>query len=238
MQNKTIAIIGAMDCEINRFKSLLKDSQTVSYNNLKLYTGKIYNHNVIVCHSGVGKVASALNTQFLTDKYNPDFIINTGVAGAVSEKLQVGDIVIGESFIQYDFDATALGYTKGYMCTGIEPQKPTVFYSDKELSEKYYRVIKDSNTQTNVYKGIIGTADKFLSSSEQKQELKTQFNIIAVDMESAAICQTANTNNVKCLIVRAISDLADGTAKVTLSQLESKMAEFASSTVDLLLKNL
>lgn len=237
MPNKTFAIIGAMDCEIEKLQELMQDTKKVDHFKLTIYLGKIGNHNVILAKSGVGKVNAALNAQYIIDKYHPDYIINTGVAGGIAEELQVGDIVIGETLVQHDFDASALGYAKGYMCNGIEPDKPTFFYSDKELTSKFELAMTSSN-DVNVHKGVIATGDTFVSSSEKKQELKSFFNATAVEMEACAIAQTANINQVPCLIIRAISDLADGSAPLSLVQVETKMAQFASSTIAVLLGNI
>ena len=87
-----------------------------------------------------------------------------------------------------------------------------------------------------VHKGVIATGDTFVSSSEKKHELFELFNATAVEMEGGAIAQTSNKNGVSCLIVRAISDLADGSAPMSLAQVETKMAEFASSTIEMLLR--
>lgn len=239
MPNKTFAIIGAMDCEIEKLQELMQDIEKVDHFKLTIYLGKIGQHNVILAKSGVGKVNASLNTQYIIDKYSPDYIINTGVAGGIAKDLQVGDIVIGETLVQHDFDASALGYAKGYMCNGIEPNKPTLFYSDKELTSKFESaMLQTDSTEVRIHKGIIATGDTFVSSSEKKQELKTLFNATAVEMEACAIAQTANINQIPCLIIRAISDLADGSAPLSLAQVETKMAQFASSTIAVLLKNI
>lgn len=238
MQNKTFAIIGAMDCEIEKLKELMQDIQEVDYFKLTVYIGKIGQYDIILAKSGVGKVNAALNTQYIIDKYNPDYIINTGVAGGVAKGLQVGDIVIGETLVQHDFDASALGYAKGYMCNGIEPNKPTLFYSDKELALRFESAMSQANlSEVRIHKGVIATGDTFVSSSEKKQELSELFNATAVEMEACAIAQTANINEVPCLIIRAISDLADGSAPISLAQVETKMAQFAASTIAVLLDN-
>jgi adenosylhomocysteine nucleosidase len=240
MQNKTIAIIGAMDCEIDALKNIMKDISSSSNNNLTIYSGKIYDNKVVLAKCGVGKVNAALNTQYIIDKFNPSIIINTGVAGGIKKDLSVGDIVIGESFVQYDFDASALGYAKGYMCTGVDNDKPTIYYSSKELISKFEKIVSNMELDGNkitIHKGRIATGDTFISSSEKKQELERLFNAAAVEMEAGAIAQTSNINNIPCLIIRAISDLADGSAPLSLSQVETKMAQVASSTIEILLRN-
>ena len=123
------------------------------------------------------------------------------------------------------------------MCTGIEPNKPTLFYSDKNLINDFEVTMKTLNsTDITVHKGVIATGDTFVSSSEKKRELLELFNATAVEMEGGAIAQTANKNGVPCMIIRAISDLADGSAPMSLAQVETKMAVFAASTIEMLLR--
>ncbi|MBE7705403.1 MAG: 5'-methylthioadenosine/adenosylhomocysteine nucleosidase [Cyanobacteria bacterium SIG29] len=233
-----IAVIGAMDCEIDTLKACLKDIQTVEHNKLKVYTGKIGNNEIILTKSGVGKVCAAINTQYIIDTYNPDYIINTGVAGGISQELEVGDIVIATSLVQHDFDATALGYVKGYACTGGNNQEPTWFYTDEKLIHAFETAVSKVDLTSKFYKGVIATGDMFIGTPAKKDELRELFNATAAEMESSAIVQAANTNNVPCLVIRAISDLADCTANKPFAEVEKQMAEVCASTIEILLDNL
>ena len=230
--NKTVGIIGAMDCEINRLKQNLKNLKEIKHGELIINLGNLYGHNIILVKSGVGKVNAALCTQYIIDKYNPDFIINTGIAGGIASGLQVGDIVVGTELVQYDFDVSAIGYAKGYMCTGKNPDKPTVFYSDRELINEFEEAAKG---KINVHKGIIASGDTFVSDKNKKQEIKETFNATAVEMEGCAIAQTAATNGIPFVVVRAISDLADDTAAQDHEFVETEMAELSSSAIETLL---
>ena len=162
--NGTIAIIGAMDCEVDKLKELLETPEVINCGNLNITIGLINSHKVIIAKSGVGKVNAALNTQYIIDKFNPEMVINTGIAGGIASDLHVGDIVIGKELVQYDFDTSALGYAKGYMCTGIKPKEPTVFYSDLELIEDFERASKASGANLNIHRGIIATGDMFVGN--------------------------------------------------------------------------
>ena len=238
MNNKTIAIIGAMDCEVERLIALLNNKQKINKRNLYIYKGEYLNHKLIVAKSGVGKVNSAMCTQYIIDNFNPDFIINTGIAGGISQELSVGDIVIGKELIQYDFDTSALGYAKGYMCTGINKDKATKYYSDDKLILEFEKALSTSNTEIKTHQGIIATGDTFVATIEKKQEIKNIFNATACEMEGCAIAQTSNANDIPCLIVRAISDLADGSAVKSLDIFEKEMAEVSASTIETLLKSI
>mgnify|MGYP004681745629 FL=1 len=233
--NLTIGIIGAMDCEVSELKQKLENLEEIKHGNLQINLGTFYGHKIVLVKSGIGKVNAALCTQYIIDKFNPDYIINTGIAGGIAENLKVGEIVIGEKLVQYDFDVTAFGYAKGYLCTGIESDKPTYFNSDEGLMAKLERI---SDEKVKIHKGIIASGDSFISDLERKKEIHNLFNATAVEMEGCAIAQTSNANNIPFVVIRAISDLADNNATESYTFSEDEIAKVSSSVVENLLKEI
>lgn len=236
--NPTIAVIGAMDCEIEQLKKSIKDVEVYKKGQFEVLEGKIGNTNVVLAKSGVGKAAAAMTVQLIADKFNPDYIINTGVAGGLAEDLSVGDVVVGEELVQHDFDATALGYAKGYMCTGFQKDKPTVFHADEKLIELFEDAAKKYYTSGKTHRGIIATGDMFMSDLAKRAEVKNLFNAKAVEMEGAAIAQAATANDIPFVVVRVISDLANGEAATSLDQFETEMAILSSKLVNSLIENI
>ncbi len=235
MKNKTICTIGAMDCEINKLKDILSDIEEINYGKFTFFKGRAYDNNIIVAKSGVGKAAGAICTQILIDKFNPDFIINTGVAGGLKKGMQIGDVVIATRLVQHDFDATALGYARGYMCNGIKPDKPTYFYPDENLVKKFQSALKSTMPGLRYHAGTIASGDVFISDNKKKQELVELFDASAVEMESGAIAQCAYLNNIPFVTIRAISDLADDEASKKLTFTEEDNANLSAKTVRLFL---
>lgn len=233
--NFTIGVIGAMDCEVSALKQKLEKLEEIKHCNLQINLGTYCGHNIVLVKSGIGKVNAALCTQFIIDKFNPNYIINTGIAGGIAENLKVGDIVIGEKLVQYDFDVSAFGYAKGYLCTGIDSDKPTYFNSDKNLMSKLEKI---SNENIKIHKGIIASGDSFISDLERKKEIHNLFNATAVEMEGCAIAQTSNANNTPFIVIRAISDLADNNATESYTFSEDEIAKVSSSVVEYLLKEI
>lgn len=227
---KKIAIIGAMSCEINEIKSQLADLKEISYKDLKIFTGTVNDKFVILSQSGVGKVNAAINAQYIIDTFHPDAIINTGVAGGLGKDLKIGDIVIAEYLVQHDFDVTFLGYAKGHMCNGGDKTKPTKYYSDKNLTEIFEEIINEKMLETKYHKGVIASGDIFVSDKKQKEDINKIFNAVAVEMEGCAVAQTAVRNEVPFIVIRAISDLADGTKGEYRMNLED-IAKLAAKTV-------
>lgn len=207
-KKERVAIIGAMDVEIEDILNDLSEKQYKHQNDYNIITGNVGKYKIVLIKSGVGKVNAASTTQYIIDTYKPKFIINTGVAGSLSSDLKVGDVVIAEKMVQHDFDVTAFGSPKGYMDNGVEPDKPTIYYSDKKLIDNF-----TEKTNKNLKKGTIATGDIFVTDKNLKNNIKKEFNADVIDMESAAIVQTAKRNNIPVLVLRTISDENDGSEK-------------------------
>lgn len=230
-----IAIIGAMESEVHRLTSLLENANTVSVYNLTFYTGTINKRKVVIVKSGIGKVNAARCTQLLIDRFSPDAIVNTGIAGGIDPDLSVGDIVIGTGLLQHDFDVTAFGHAKGYLCTGDDHNSPTVFYADKSLSDALESTATSQFPEKRVGRGTIATGDLFVSDSEKKQELWKTFKASAAEMEGAAIAQTASYAGVPFAVLRVISDQADGKAAQSFEVFEEETARLSSAVIESLL---
>lgn len=198
-QKERVAIIGAMENEIEEIQSHLSFVKYSQKNDYQIITGQIGKNKIILAKSGVGKVSSATTTQYIIDRYHPTYIVNIGIAGSLSPDLKVGDTIIAKKMVQHDFDVTAFGCPKGYISNGIEPNKPTIFYSDKKLIDKF----KKGNC---VKQGTIASGDIFVMDIRLKNSIKREFGADAIDMESAAIAHTAKRNNIPVIVVRTISD--------------------------------
>lgn len=229
---KTVCIIGAMECEVERLKQKLQKIKTAHHGRMIIYTGELSGHNVILTQSGVGKVNAAIGAQYIIDKYKPDIIINTGIAGGIAPELKVCDIVIGVELVQHDFDVSAIGYARGYMCTGTEPDKPTVFSSDEILIRKYEEAAEKAIPRVKLHKGLIASGDVFISDNNRKKEIRNIFNAAAVEMEGAAIAQCASKNEIPFIIIRAISDLADDNAAREHEFIETEAADLSLLSVE------
>ena len=207
---KTLGIIGAMDVEIELLKNSLQCENIRKIGESTYYSGKINGKPIVIAKCGVGKVRAALCVQAMIDFFDVSAIINTGIAGGISNDLYVGDVVLCTDALQHDFDVTAFGYAKGYMCTGKDSNKPTLFNADDTLQKLLYESAISLLPSSQVKSGIIASGDKFISDSQTRKYLADQFNATAVEMEGAAIAQASFANNIPFMIIRMISDLADG----------------------------
>lgn len=193
---------------------------------------------MVVVKSGIGKVNAARCTQILIDNFHPDYIINSGIAGGIDASLSVGDIIIGEELVQHDFDVTAFGHAKGYLCTGERDDVPTVFRSDKKLVYLLESSAKEAGGSGKVRTGRIASGDIFVADRTLKESISHEFKAAAAEMEGAAIAQTAAYADIPFVVLRVISDQADGEAAESFETFEKQTAELSSAVIQNLINSL
>lgn len=210
----TLGIIAAMQEEMNEIKKIMNNVQEKTIYELKFYEGTINNKNIVLVESGVGKVNAARTTQVLIDNYKIDAIINVGSAGSANQELQIGDIVIGKTLVQHDFDITAFGHPKGYISNVGEKIK-----SDENLIKSMEQTIENlQNKEFKIKIGTIASGDIFCTEPKMKEKIRDKFNADAIEMEGAAIAQVCKLDNVPVLVIRSISDSPNGNNNITFEQ--------------------
>ena len=224
-----IAIIGAMDCEIELLQGLFPNNK-IDYK-FQIKTGNINNNEIIIAKSGVGKTAAAACTQYIIDTFAPDYIINTGVAGGIGSDLKIKDIGIADNLIHHDFDITAWGYAKGYISNGINPDRPTTFKTDVQISKFIKSIAEKIHSENCVHVGTVVSGDQFIHRPADKIDLKQTFDALATDMEATSIAHVATLNNVPVAVIRTIADLADGTKTDDFGEFEHEAAKISAQIV-------
>lgn len=205
-----IGIIVAEIEEMEAVKGIMEDVNSIDIYNLKIYTGEINNKDSLLVRSGVGKVNSARVAQIITDKFDLSFIINIGSAGGLNEGLNIGDIVLGQTLVQHDFDVTAFGREKGFI-----PETGKFFESDKNLLQKCKNIKIDNQ---KIVVGTIASGDMFLTDSTLKEKIKQDFNATCVEMEGAAIAQVCALNKIPFIVIRSISDIPNGKNEIDFNE--------------------
>lgn len=217
-----IGIVAAMESEIKHIITSLNNSIKHTINGIDIYEGKIGNHKVVVSLSGVGKVNSAINTTLLINTFNPDVVINSGIAGG-SKELNTADFVIADKLTYSDFDCQVFNYKFGQV-----PGMPEFYYSDTKYKAILETYLKNNNIpfkNTTVY-----TADAFrLSANEIKNDTSSSF---ATEMEGASIAQACYKLNTPFLSFRIISDILDSENHIEeYNEFESKCAKLSSNVI-------
>ena len=213
-----LAIIGAMDEEVSRIKEVMTDVTIEKRAGMEFYKGKLAGKDAVVVRCGFGKVNAGMCAQILVDCYQADVMINTGIAGSLQAKIDIGDIVLSEDALQHDMDATGFGYSIGV----IPRMEQSVFKADEKLIAIAEAACKKVNPEIGVHVGRVVSGDQFISDKVKKNWLIENFNGYCCEMEGAAIAQAAYLNQVPFLIVRAISDKADDSATMDYSEFEAK----------------
>lgn len=227
-----IGLIGAMDSEVELLLAHMSGRRTKAVAGVTFHSGKLCDKDVVVARCGVGKVSAALCTQAMIDHYKVEAIVNTGAAGAVDACLKVGDLVLCTEAIQHDFNVKALGYARGNLCS-TDRDIPTRFTADEPLRRWIRAAAAQLPQAPAVWEGVIVSGDLFISDAVIKSKLHASFGALAAEMEGAAVAQVASANRVPFLIVRAISDLADGSQPTAYDVFE---LEAAHTSAMLLLK--
>lgn len=203
---KSVGIIVAMDEEREEIIDIMTDTQVEQVNNLRFIKGKIQGRECILIKCGIGKVNAARTTQSMIDKFDIKYIINIGVAGAVSPLLEIGDVVIGKHVVQHDFDITAFGHSKGYI-SGVGDKVEC----DKDLIDEFNQVIASLPERKYKIKiGIIATGDIFCTEVWMKDKIYSKFSADVVDMECGAIAQVCYLDNIPFIAIRSVSDTPNG----------------------------
>lgn len=209
---KKIGIIFAMKEELSALKKYLTITNEYSIFNLKFYESKMNNIEIVLVECGVGKVNAARTTQILIDNMKVDYIFNIGVAGGVSNKLSVGDIVLGEKLVQHDFDITSFNHEKGYIpSVGVYIDSDTYLLN---IANEVLNSIKD----ITYHRGVIASGDIFCTETKMSEKIATKFNALCVEMEGASIAQVCYLSHVPFLIIRSISDVINDNNKVTYEE--------------------
>ena len=203
-----IGIIGAMEEELAALKEDMDIQETVEQASMVFCKGKLCGKDVVVVRSGIGKVNAGICAQILVDRFRADMLINTGIAGSLDARIDIGDMVISTDALHHDMDATIFGDAIGQI-----PRMDTLaFPADEELVQKAAKANEKANPDIRTFTGRVASGDQFISSGEAKEKIVENFHPLCVEMEGAGIAQAAYLNKVSYVIIRAISDKADNSA--------------------------
>ena len=227
-----IGIIGAMDVEVNGLKKLVNNPEVKKISSLEFVSGDIHGREVVICRCGVGKTNAAMITEAMSILYNPEVIINIGVAGAIKRELQIGDIVAVSGFAMHDMDTTAIGDPIGLI--------PNLNTTRIEASKKHLDMITDvlESQGARYYVGDAATGDVFVSKSETKKFISGTFGAYCCDMEGASIAQVCALNEIPFVAIRSISDSGDENSHMDYPEFCEMAAVKSIAVMESLLKNM
>ena len=194
---------------------------------MEFLEGTLLGKDVVIVRSGIGKVNAAVCAEILAGIFHVDAMINTGIAGSLNAKIDIGDIVISSDEHHHDMDATGFGYPLGQ----IPRMEVLSFTADDTLIQLAKEVCEQVNPEIHTHIGRVVSGDQFISDKAVKDRITANFEGYCTEMEGAAIAQTAYLNNIPFVILRAISDKADDSATVDYPTFEKKAIEHSVNLV-------
>lgn len=215
-----LGIIGAMTVEVETLRGLLQQPVVHTYAGIDFYEGILEQTPVVIAQCGVGKVNAALCVQIMCDLFRVSHLVNTGVAGSLCAKLDIGDFVISSDAMYHDFDCHVLNYPIGQV-PGMQTHQ---FPADEKLTKMAYEAA-DAVNAGHATVGRVASGDQFVCDGAVKEQIVRNTGAICTEMEGAAIAHAAWRNQVPFVIIRAISDKADNSAEMDYPTFEKIAAE-------------
>lgn len=227
-----IGIIGAMEIEVESLINHMRNRKSFVISGIKYTKGKFNGKECVVAKCNPGKVNAAICAQIMIFKFLPSYIINTGVAGAITDALSIGDIAVADNIVQHDIDTSPLGNPRG-MILGINLIK---IPCSRYLIENILAILNESEIKFSI--GTILTGDQFINNREKLNYLSSNFSGIACEMEGGSIGQVCYVNNVDFIVIRSISDGADNNSEFDYKEFVKFSAKKSSCLVEKLLLRL
>ena len=215
-----LGIIGAMDVEVATLKEKMEQVTTKTFAGAVYFDGQLAGLPAVVVQCGVGKVNASLCAQILCDCFGVTHIVNTGIAGSLDARLDIGDLVISQDAIYHDFDLRFWGRPIGQ----VPGMDVTAFPADETLRTAAQAAAEEVNPGHSTV-GRIASGDQFICSKEQKERIIADTGAVCAEMEGAAIAHAAYKNGVPFVIIRAISDKADDSAEMDYPTFEAIAAQ-------------
>ncbi len=195
---KTIGIICAMPEEMAILKQNMAGAEMRHTGGINVFTGALAAKPVALCCCGMGKANAAAATQLLISVFNAGAIINSGIAGNMTNLLSVGDVAISTSALYHDGEPEMISQSYPHSFE---------FAADEKLVAAAARTCRGLGVKCAT--GRIATGDQFIGSTDVKKAIATGFAPLCVEMEGAAVAHIAAKNNVPFVVLRSMSDDAD-----------------------------
>lgn len=223
-----IGIIGAMDEEVATLKEAAKITKMTTIAEMEFCEGKLGDNRVVIVQCGMGKVNAGICAHTLINDFGCTKIVNTGVAGSLDNRLDIGDIVVSVDAVQHDFDVEPIGFQKGEIpYTGLY-----AFPADEEMRAVAMEAAVKAAAHIHAYEGRVCSGDQFVGTDEQKQAITSNFGGMCCEMEGAAIAQACYLNKTPFVVIRAISDKSDGSQSLEYAKFKEVAAANCAKIVE------
>jgi adenosylhomocysteine nucleosidase len=237
-----VAVLG-ITSEIGPVEAQLTDSRDVSVRGFVFRRGTLAGRPVVVGRTGTGKVHAAIAATVLISHFTPAALFFSGTAGAADPSLALGDVVVGTAVAHHDIgQQTPNGLQRRGPRHPISGELDGVLLQAPDILVRVARRVAGTvklpplhddagGSSPRIVEGVIVTGDVFVANVAQREELRKNLNAAAVEMEGAAVVQTCRYFNVPCLVVRSITDRADGEASISYQTLRPRASQNAAAVV-------
>ena len=206
-----LAILGAMEEEVTLLRAEMTVRDEAVHAGISVTQGEFAGTEITLAQCGIGKVNAAICTQMLVDRYAPEALIFSGVAGGLLPNMRVGDLIAASHLIQFDIDLTAFGRRHGEL-----PDSARMIQSDAGLvhhvTDAFDQVFDGAQDAPNLMIGTVVSGDRFIEDTETLRWLQREFGALATEMEGAAVGYTCQINDLPFVVIRGLSDTADESA--------------------------
>jgi adenosylhomocysteine nucleosidase len=202
------AIVSAMHEELSAVLTMMPDERKVVAGGREFFGGHLHGQDVVAVLSRIGKVAAATTAAVLIERFEVDRIVFTGVAGGLAPGVDRGDVVLADSFLQHDLDASPI-----FPKYEVPLYGTSRFPTDAPLTRELEAAVRKALPGTKLHRGLVVSGDRFVSTTFESRALQQALpDALAVEMEGAAIAQVCRDYGVPFAAVRTISDRADDEA--------------------------
>jgi len=218
MSTPRIAVVSAMREELHALHDDLHDPRVERVAGRDFHLGLLHGRPALLVLSGIGKVAAATTTALLLDRFEVDAVLFTGVAGGLGEGVAVGDVVVADTLLQHDMDASPIFPRWEVPLTGRSRFAADVAWAGR-LAAAAHRA------GHAVHRGLVVSGDRFVSTSAESAALRGLLpDALAVEMEGAAVAQVCHDFGRAFAVMRTISDRADDAAHVDFPRFVANVA--------------
>ena len=227
-----IGIVSAMDNEIALLLDEMQIEKKETDGSIDFYVGKLRNKNIVITKSGIGKIRASLGVTTMLNDYNIKEVYFSGIAGGLLDEEKVLDVVVADSLVEHDYGRLT---NDGFIWTGGDPgmgtDKGETYYCDPDLVELAYNSAIAVMGEDHVFKGTIASGDQFIENEEYCANLVEQFNAYACEMEGASVAVACDKYGIPVVVIRALSDKADGKAHESYADFGDKAARNSSQII-------
>ena len=225
-KSSLIGIIGAMSIEVEALWAAMENTAEETISGIRFVSGSLCGRPVVVAKCGIGKVFAAVCAQTMILRYRPAVIINTGVAGTMTDRLSIGQVALADKLVQHDMDTSPIGDPVGLL-SGIN-----VVYLPTDPAVTACLAACVEAEGIHHVEGTIASGDQFIASGAQKDRIRANFeNVVACEMEGASIGHVCYLNKTPAAILRAISDGGDEAATTDYPTFLKKAAAAATQVL-------